>query len=147
MVAIFLKLTIRRDVLKFERLPNSEDETIDEMGWKQVSRDVFRPPNQTLLLSVLIGTGIQLMVLLVSTLSLVCVGFVYESHSGNLATLAIVIYVFTGSLNGFYSAKYYKYFKGQYWLLCTVFSNLAFPMMALFVYFVQHVFLFFEESS
>jgi len=34
-VALFLRLIIKRDILKFERLPNNVDENnFDEMGWK-----------------------------------------------------------------------------------------------------------------
>lgn len=61
--------------------------------------------------------------------------------------MVIVLYVFTGSLNGYYTSKFYKYFKGEYWLLCTLGSNIAFPLMAITIYLVQHIFMLFEESS
>jgi hypothetical protein len=32
---------------------------IDDSGWKQISSDVFRKPRYSLLLCVLVGTGIQ----------------------------------------------------------------------------------------
>lgn len=75
------------------------------------------------------------------------IGFLYSAHTGNLATVVIVVYVFTGSLNGYYSSKFYKYFKGEYWLLCTLGSNLAFPIMALFIFGIENIALMFEESS
>lgn len=55
--------------------------------------------------------------------------------------------MFTGSLNGYYSSKFYRYFKGEYWLICTLGSNLAFPIMAIFVFGIENIILIFEESS
>lgn len=47
-------------------LPNQED-TMEESGWKNVHGDVFRPPQYPMILSSLLGSGIQLfcMVLIV----------------------------------------------------------------------------------
>ncbi|CAD8178519.1 unnamed protein product [Paramecium octaurelia] len=148
LIAWFIRFTIRRDVLKFEALPQEEsDVLIDQMGWKQISRDVFRPPSGILFLSVLIGTGIQFTIMTISIFFFSSIGFLYSAHTGHLATVVIVVYVFTGSLNGFYSSKFYKYFKGEYWLLCTMGSNLAFPVMALFIFGIENIALMFEESS
>lgn len=83
----------------------------------------------------------------IAVLFLSSIGFLYSAHTGHLATVIIIVYVFTGSLNGFFSSKFYKYFKGEYWLLCTLGSNLAFPLMALFVFGIENIILVFEESS
>lgn len=83
----------------------------------------------------------------ISVLFLSSIGFIYSAHTGNLATVIIIVYFFTGSLNGYYTSKFYKYFKGEYWLLCTLGSNLAFPVMALFVFGFENIVLIFEESS
>jgi hypothetical protein len=37
----------------------TSEEFLDEFGWKQVSNDVFRSPNKSMMLSTFIGTGIQ----------------------------------------------------------------------------------------
>lgn len=34
LIAFLLRFFINRDILKFERLPNSKDDNFDEMGWK-----------------------------------------------------------------------------------------------------------------
>lgn len=146
-VAFILRMLLRRDLIKYEKLPSTSEDKFDDMGWKQVSRDVFRPPDHKMTLSVLIGTGIQLVALIICTLFLTCIGFIYQAHSGSLITMIIIIFVFTGSLNGYYTSKYYKYFKGEYWLLSTLLSNLAFPLTAAFIYLIQHLFFYFEDSS
>ena len=40
----------------------------EEFGWKLVHGDVFRPPRQIMLLSVLVGSGLQLLLLTVLAL-------------------------------------------------------------------------------
>lgn len=40
-------------------LPNQED-TMEESGWKNVHGDVFRPPQYPMILSSLLGSGVQL---------------------------------------------------------------------------------------
>lgn len=47
------------------------------MGWKQVSRDVFRPPSGILFLSIIIGTGIQLTIMALAVLFFSSIGFLY----------------------------------------------------------------------
>jgi hypothetical protein len=64
-----------------------------------------------MLFSVLLGTGVQLIALTLCILFLACLGFVYQSHRGNIITMMVVVFVFTGSINGFYTARFYKYFK------------------------------------
>lgn len=39
---------------------------IDDSGWKQVSNDVFRKPRYSMLLCVLVGTGIQVCYILLN---------------------------------------------------------------------------------
>lgn len=46
-----------------------KEEAIEETGWKLVHGDVFRPPKNTDLLVVLIGSGIQLF-----TMSFIIIG-------------------------------------------------------------------------
>ncbi|CAD8197586.1 unnamed protein product [Paramecium octaurelia] len=148
LIALFIRFTIKRDVLTFEMLPQEEsDGQFDQKGWKQISRDVFRPPAGILFLSVLIGTGIQFTIMTIYVFLVSSIGFLYSAHTGYQATLVIVVYVFTGGLNGYYSSKFYKYFKGEYWLLCTLGSNLAFPIMALFIFGIENIALMFEEAS
>jgi transmembrane 9 superfamily protein 2/4 len=63
MVAIILLRTLRRDVLYYNRIPTEEEreEEKEESGWKLIHAHVFRPPDQfPMLLSVFVGTGVQL---------------------------------------------------------------------------------------
>lgn len=71
MVSTVLIRTLRKDIARYNRLDqftlddfgdggDAEDGIADDSGWKLVHGDVFRPPKNPLLLSVLIGNGAQL---------------------------------------------------------------------------------------
>lgn len=70
MVSTILVRTLRKDFARYNRLDIAmndlndtsavEDGVQEDSGWKLVHGDVFRPPRQSLLLSVLVGNGAQL---------------------------------------------------------------------------------------
>ena len=45
-----------------------QEEAQEEFGWKLVHGDVFRPPRKGMMLSVLLGNGLQIFVMVVVTL-------------------------------------------------------------------------------
>jgi len=71
MVSTILVRTLKKDIARYNRLEqfaledfgdggDVEDGIVDDSGWKLVHGDVFRPPRNPLLLSVLVGNGAQL---------------------------------------------------------------------------------------
>ena len=52
-----------------------KEEAQEEFGWKLVHGDVFRPPTRPMLLSVLLGNGVQLLLMAIVTLFFACLGF------------------------------------------------------------------------
>lgn len=64
---------------------DSNDETMEESGWKLVHGDVFRPPKYPKLFAAVIGSGIQIFCMAVITLCRFLIVFVrWSSHSGVL---------------------------------------------------------------
>lgn len=51
--------TLRKDIANYNKEDDIED-TMEESGWKLVHGDVFRPPQYPMILSSLLGSGIQL---------------------------------------------------------------------------------------
>lgn len=94
MVAMIMMRTLRADLRKYNQLePNEEAE---ETGWKLVHGDVFRPPSHPMMLSVLVGSGVQvfgmaivtmckftflLLVVANSFFSLCCIGILISRKS------------------------------------------------------------------
>jgi hypothetical protein len=59
MVAMIMMRTLHADLRRYNRTDINSDDAEEETGWKLVHGDVFRPPNHPMLLSVLVGSGIQ----------------------------------------------------------------------------------------
>lgn len=58
MVAMIMLRTLYRDISKYNQL-ETQEEALEETGWKLVHGDVFRPPVNSNLLCVYVGTGVQ----------------------------------------------------------------------------------------
>lgn len=56
MMAMIMMRTLHAD---FRRYNQENNEEVEETGWKLVHGDVFRPPSRPMLLSVLLGSGVQ----------------------------------------------------------------------------------------
>jgi len=118
------------------------------LKWKELSRDVFRPPSKPLLLTTLIGTGIQIGTMLVLTLILCCFGFLAESSRGSLLTTMLFLFTCMGIFSGYYSARLYKMFDGSEWIKCASWTAILYPSMNLLIFsLIKVVFLFGKSSS
>lgn len=67
MVAMILLRTVHKDLAKYNSAQNGDD-VEEEYGWKLVHGDVFRPPSKSLLLTVFLGTGVQIAIMSLATL-------------------------------------------------------------------------------
>ncbi|KAI8991139.1 Endomembrane protein 70-domain-containing protein [Mycotypha africana] len=88
----------------------------EDYGWKLVHGDIFRCPSQRpMLLSVLVGNGVQLMVMTAVTLVFAVLGFLSPSNRGSLATMMLLFFMVFSCLAGFTSARIYKMNGGEAW--------------------------------
>ncbi|CAF4062722.1 unnamed protein product [Rotaria magnacalcarata] len=117
MIAMILVRTLHKDIARYNRIMDSvsEDESLEEFGWKLVHGDVFRPPNRGMLLAVLVGNGVQLVIMSLITLVFACFGFLSPASRGALMTCALVCYVLLGTPAGYTSARFYRMFGGKNW--------------------------------
>jgi hypothetical protein len=58
------------------------EEAQEEFGWKLVHGDVFRPPANPMLLAVFLGSGSQILIMVVVTLLFACLGFLSPATRG-----------------------------------------------------------------
>jgi transmembrane 9 superfamily protein 2/4 len=114
MVGMIMMRTLHKDFNRYND-PDNEDEAQEETGWKLVHGDVFRPPEHPVLLSALLGTGCQVVCMCIITIVFALLGFLSPSNRGGLLTAVIFSFVTVGSLAGYVSAKFLKYFKRQSW--------------------------------
>lgn len=134
-VAMILLRTLHKEIAEYNEL-NTLEEAQEESGWKLVHADVFRPPRMLpMALSIFIGTGSQIGIALAMTLTLACLGFVTPTDKGQALTMVILLYVFSGSIAGYWSARCYKLFGGKDWKTNTIATATFFPgcLVALFL--------------
>ena len=100
----------------------------EEFGWKLVHGDVFRPPSShPMLLSIFVGTGMQLLIMSIATLSFALLGLLSPANRGSLTTAFILLFVFCGSFAGYSSSLVHKMFKGSSWKLNTMLTASLYP--------------------
>ncbi|ETO15621.1 hypothetical protein RFI_21749 [Reticulomyxa filosa] len=135
-VALVFTRILRQDCLRYHASIAQDDvEDVDDPGWKRLQRDVFRTPNRIMLFSACVGTGTQLLVLMISLLILSLIGLFYPGNRGALVTAVIFCYCLTASIGGHVSGTLYIQMGGQKWATNAVLTACIFPIpfFAIFV--------------
>jgi hypothetical protein len=100
-----------------------------EVAWKKLSGDVFRKPTLPLILSVLFGTGMQLLMLVVSLLGATFAGKISPFNFSVVQGLAVFIFPVCGVMNGFCGGRLYSFLHGANWIVLWFISSFFFPMI------------------
>ncbi|CAN0479261.1 unnamed protein product, partial [Discosporangium mesarthrocarpum] len=100
-----------------------------------VHADVFRPPSKyPMLFCVLVGTGVQLLLMAMVTIAFAAIGFLSPANRGSLAIAMLLLYVLMGVPAGYSSSVLYKSFKGRQWQQCTLLTAFFFPSICFIVF-------------
>ncbi|CAM9276084.1 unnamed protein product [Sphacelaria rigidula] len=146
-VAMIMLKTVKRDISTYNEMQTVED-TQDESGWKLVHGDVFRPPSfSPMLLSVLCGSGMQVLAMTLSTITFAFMGFLSPANRGGMLTAILVLFVLMGSFAGYWSATVYKFFNGKKWKRSTLVTALLFPSIVFAIYWALDVLVWTREAS
>lgn len=86
MVAMIMMRTLHADFRRYHEMETSE-EAQEETGWKLVHGDVFRPPSSPMLLSVSVGSGVQVLAMSVITMAFAVLGFLSPANRGGMYIL------------------------------------------------------------
>nr|GEW63583.1 transmembrane 9 superfamily member 12 [Tanacetum cinerariifolium] len=110
---IFLR-TVRRDLTRYEELDKESQAQMNEelSGWKLVVGDVFREPNNSKLLCVMIGDGVQITGMALVTIVFAAFGFMSPASRGMLLTGMIILYLFLGAGAGYAGVYLWRIIKG-----------------------------------
>ncbi|EGD77562.1 endomembrane protein emp70 [Salpingoeca rosetta] len=129
LVTMILMRTLRKDFVRYSKdneLDDIERDLGDEYGWKQVHGDVFRPPDNVMLFSALVGTGYQIAFVALCVILFVIMGDLYTER-GSVLTTAIFVYAATSPVNGYFGGGLYARLKGTQWIKQTLLSALLMP--------------------
>ena len=103
------------------------EEVINEYGWRNIAFDVFRRPYRSDVLASLLGTGIQLLIMVLYSLLFVSLGIIRPKSGGSYFTLLVMVYIFLSLISGYFSARFYKNVHGLNWLRVYVITAFLFP--------------------
>lgn len=119
------------DFARYNRVAIDEESAEDqrqEIGWKLVQVDVFRPPSfSPFLLAVACGTGAQILCASFLTIIGLVMRFLSPANRGALIMAALSLYVMMGGVAGYVAARLYKTFRGTSRTQATTFTALGFP--------------------
>ncbi|KAG2578210.1 transmembrane 9 superfamily member 9-like [Panicum virgatum] len=146
MVAMIMLRTLYRDISKYNQL-ETQEEAQEETGWKLVHGDAFRPPSNSDLLCVYVGTGVQFFGMLLVTMVFAVLGFLSPSNRGGLMTAMLLLWVFMGLLAGYSSSRLYKLFKGSEWKNIALRTAFTFPGSVFAIFFFLNALIWGQKSS
>jgi transmembrane 9 superfamily member 2/4 len=166
-VVIFLSLTVmstlwralKKDIARYNRLDSinlddlsgtattMEDGVQEDSGWKLVHGDVFRTPNNSLVLSVFLGNGAQLFFMVGFTIVFALLGFLSPSNRGSLGSVMILLYTVFGFVGGYTAGRVYKSLGGDRWKMNIVLTPVLVPGIVFATFFILNLFLWAKSSS
>ncbi|KAI9804190.1 MAG: hypothetical protein M1825_001592 [Sarcosagium campestre] len=158
MVATILLRALRKDIARYNRLDQVnlddlsgtsavDDGVQEDSGWKLVHGDVFRTPSHPLVLSIFLGSGAQLFVMVGTTIVFALLGFLSPSNRGSIGTIVLLLYTVFGFIGGYVSARVYKTFGGEKWKLNVALTPLMVPGIVFAVFFLLNLFIWAKQSS
>ncbi|KAL6140324.1 hypothetical protein ACLB2K_058624 [Fragaria x ananassa] len=136
---IFLR-TVRRDLTRYEELDKEAQAQMNEelSGWKLVVGDVFREPDHSKLLCVMVGDGVQITGMSVVTIIFAAFGFMSPASRGMLLTGMIVLYLFLGIIAGYVAVRMWRTIKGTSegwrsvsWFVACFFPGIVFVILTI----------------
>ena len=159
MVGAILVRALKKDIARYNRLESfnlddfsgtngdAENDIQEDSGWKLVHGDVFRTPKNPLLLSIFLGNGSQLFVMVGTTITFALLGFLSPSNRGSLGTVMILLYTVFGFIGGYVSARVYKSFGGEKWKQNIAMTPVMIPGIVFATFFLLNLFLWAKRSS
>jgi len=146
-VSTIMVRTLRKDIALYNEMQTLE-EAQDETGWKLVHGDVFRPPQTSpLLLSILAGTGAQIGAAFFLTLVCSSLHLMNPMKKGQTLSAIIFLYVLSGSIAGYISARFYKFMGGKNWKHNAILTAVGLPGFFVAMFMILNIFLSFAGAA
>ncbi|KAL3518541.1 hypothetical protein ACH5RR_021130 [Cinchona calisaya] len=128
-----------RNDLRSSRHPGEDEEEDKEVGWKYIHNDVFRCPPGMPLFCALLGTGTQLLTMVLVLFALAFIGILYPQNRGSLSTSVVIVYILTSGVAGYTSASFYSQFAETGWERSVLLAGMVFLGPFFFVFFILNL--------
>jgi transmembrane 9 superfamily member 2/4 len=141
-IATILIRTLRKDISAYNEM-SLLDDAAEETGWKLVHGDVFRPPQSSpMMLAVVVGTGTQIGSAFFITLLAAMFKLVNPIRKGQTLTAVLVLYVLSGCVSGYVSARVSKFCECKSWKTATFLTATLLPGFLVGVFTILNVYRF-----
>nr|XP_023659902.1 transmembrane 9 superfamily member 4-like isoform X1 [Paramormyrops kingsleyae] len=124
-----------------------QEETMEESGWKNIHGDVFRPPRYPMILSSLLGSGVQLFCMILIVIFMAMLGMLSPSSRGALMTTACFLFMCMGVFGGYFAGRLYHSVRGKKWLKGAFCTATLFPAVFFGICFFLNFFIWGKHSS
>jgi len=131
LVGIIFLRTTQKDFVLGEDDP--DEDAGEELSWKLVQRDVFRPPQRLVFLSALVGCGYQILSSMTIVLGLGVIGAHYHESRGSILSAFIMWYTLSSFVAGYFSGSIYAKNKGLQWIKTAFITSFILPFFAVFL--------------
>ena len=138
-VAIIIMRTLHIDFNRYNN-PDNEDETQEEVGWKLVYADVFRPPPFPNVFAAFIGTGTQILGMCLFSIPPALMGFISHARRGRLLVTMIFLFVLMAFVNGYVTGKVQMMFGTRNWKT-VIAAGVGYPGLLFLMWLVTEVYL------
>jgi transmembrane 9 superfamily protein 2/4 len=146
-IATIMIRTLRKDISAYNEMSMLEDGS-EETGWKLVHGDVFRPPSTSpLALAVLVGNGAQIGTAAFISMLAAMLKLLNPVKKGHTLTALLVLYVLSGCVAGYVSARIYKFCDAKAWKMNTLMTAMALPSCLVGIFTVLNIFLSFAGAA
>ncbi|PRW59993.1 transmembrane 9 superfamily member 1 [Chlorella sorokiniana] len=150
LVTMIMLRTLRKDYARYTQKDHDDLESLErdmneESGWKLVHGDVFRPPRFLEVLAALVGTGVQLALLVLSVILITIAGALFVER-GTIVTVFIICYALTSFVGGYVSGSYYARNEGKAWIQTMLLTACTFPVSCFAIAFVLNTIAIFYQS-
>ena len=147
-IFMILRRNIKKDLDKYNTSTIVNDSIIiDEYGWKQIAGDVFRSPRHQKILSAFIGTGFEVLCLIIVSLILTLIGFIKPEIRLKLINYIFICCIMFSIISGYVSTFIYRNLGGKEWLKNCLVTAFFFPTISLSVLGIIRILMTFEKSS
>ncbi|KAL2200361.1 endomembrane protein 70 [Corynascus similis CBS 632.67] len=125
-----------------------EEEALEDVaGWKLLNGDVFRPPANGHLLAPLVGSGMQLLFMVIGLVLLSAVGVLNPSFRGGFISFGVGLFMFAGLFSGYFSARIFRTFGGRDWRSNAFVTALLVPGLLFAAVLALNLFVWAQASS
>ncbi|KAI5955167.1 TMN2 [Candida jiufengensis] len=145
-IAHILIRTLKNDIVKYNEV-NLDDDLTDESGWKLIHGDVFRPPSQKQLLSIIVGSGLQIFFMAFVTIIFALFGLLSPSNRGSLSTFMFIVYMSSSIISSYISGYLYRFLGGEDWKMNLILTPIIVPGILFGIFIFLNFFLISVDSS